>query len=121
MSAPSDLKSEASLAEFLHARALATAPGRLGVDLVGGALVAGVASWARPAGWIVLASAGLCIALYAVWAFAERHLQADSRDMRVFSEFAWLAARTSAAGLGLAALMAFLFSLLRLALGTWIS
>jgi len=119
--APAETRPDGSLAEFLHARALATAPGRLGVDLVGGALVACVASWARPAGWMVLASAGLCFALYAVWAFAERHLQAESRDMRVFSEFVWLAARTSSAGFGLAALMAFLFSLLRLALGTWIS
>lgn len=119
--APAATQPDASLSEFLHARALATAPGRLGVDLVGGTLVAGVTSWARPTGWMVLASAGLCFALYAVWAFAERHLQADSRDMRVSSEFAWLAARTSAAALGLAALLAFLFSLVRLALGTWIS
>jgi len=115
------MTSEASLAEFLHARALSTASGRLGVDLVGGASVAGVAVWARPTGWMVLASAGLCVALYAVWAFAVRHLQAESRDMRMSSEFAWLAARISAAGLGLAALMIFLFSVLRLALGTWIS
>ena len=118
---PAELKPEASLAEFLHARALATAPGRLALDLVGGALVAGTAVWARPTGWDVLASAGLCFAMYAVWAFSERRLEAESRDMRVVSEFAWIAARTSATGLGLAALMALLFSVLRLALGTWIS
>lgn len=119
--APAELKPEASLAEFLHARALATAPRRLALDLVGGALVAGTAAWARPTGWAVLASAGFCFAMYAVWAFSERHLQAESRDMRVVSEFAWIAARVSAGGLGLAALMAFFASMLQLALGTWIS
>ncbi len=119
--APAALQPDATLAEFLHARALATAPGRLGLDLAVGTAVAAVATWARPAGWLVLASAGLCFAMYAVWAISERHLQAESRDMRPFSEFAWIAARIGAAGLGLLALMAFLFALLRLALGTWIS
>lgn len=119
--APAAVRPEASLADFLHARALSAAPSRLILDLVGGALVAGVALWARPAGWTVLASAGSCFSMYGVWAVAERRLQTDSRKLPVLIEFGWLATRTSAAGLGLAGLFALLFALLSLALGTWIS
>lgn len=118
---PEVTRPDASLAEFLHARALASAPSRLVIDFVGGALVAGAALWARPPGWAVLASAGLCLSMYGVWAVSERRLKADSPDLSVVSEFVWLAARTSAALLGLASLGALLFSLLALALGRWIS
>ena len=116
-----DVKPDASLADFLRARALSAAPRRLALNLVGGALVAGAALWARPAGWTVLASAGSCFAMYGVWAVSERRLQMDSRDIPVLIEFGWLAVRISAAGLGVAALFAFLFALLGFALGTWIS
>ncbi len=118
---PEVMKPDASLAEFLHERALVTAPTRLLIDLVGGALVAAAALWARPPGWTVVASAGLCLSMYGVWAVAERRLQPVSTEMRAFVEFAWLATRACAALLGLASLGAFLFSLLALALGTWIS
>lgn len=119
--APAEVRPDASLADFLHARALSAAPSRLALDFFGGALAAGVALWARLAGWAVLASAGFCLSMYGLWAVAERHLQKDSRDLPVLIEFGWLAARTSAAGLGLVALIALLFALLSLALGTWIS
>ena len=118
---PEVMKPDASLGEFLHERALVTAPTRLGLDVVGGALVAGAALWARPPGWTVVASAGTCLSLYGVWAVAERRLQRASSDTPAFVEFAWLAARASATLLGLAALGAFLFALLALALGRWIS
>lgn len=117
---PEVMKSDVSLAEFLHERALGTAPTRLGLDLVGGALVGGAALWARPPGWAVVASAGLCLSMYGIWAVSERRLQAESSDMPAVVEFVWLAARTSAALLGLASLGALLFSLLALALGGWI-
>jgi hypothetical protein len=118
---PAELRPDASLADFLHARALTTARSRLAIDLFGGALVAAVVLWARPVGWTVLASAGFCFSMYGLWAIADRHLQADSRDQPASIEFGWLAVRMSAAGLGLAALFALLFALLGLALGTWIS
>lgn len=118
---PEVMKPDASLHEFLHQRALVTAPTRLVIDVLGGALVAGAALWARPAGWAVLSSAGLCFSMYGVWAVSERRLQAGFSDMPAFVEFVWLAARTSAALGGLASLGAFLFSLLALSLGTWIS
>lgn len=119
--ATADVKPDASLADFLRARALSAAPRRLALDLIGGALVAGVALWARPAGWTVLVSAGSCFSMYGLWAVSERRLHSDSRGIPVLIEFGWLAVRTSAAGLGVAALFAFLFALLGLALGTWIS
>lgn len=118
---PAELRPDASLADFLRARAVTAAPSRLALDLIGGALVAGATLWARPGGWTVLASAGFCFSTYGLWAIAERRLQAGSRGMPVLIEFAWLAARISAAGLGLAALFVFLFALLGLALGRWIS
>ncbi len=117
---PEVTKPDASLAEFLHERALVTAPRRLVIDVVGGALVAGAALWARPPGWAVVASAGLCLSLYGVWAVSERRLQAESSDMPAFVEFVWLLARSSAALLGLASLGALVFALLALALGGWI-
>ena len=118
---PEVMKPDVSLAEFLHARALVTAPTRLVIDVLGGALVAGAAIWTRPPGWAVLASAGLCLSMYGVWAVSERRLQAGSSDMPAFVEFVWLVARSSAALLGLASLGTLLFSLLALALGRWIS
>lgn len=117
---PEVMKPDVTLAEFLHERALATAPTRLGLDLVGGALVGGAALWARPPGWAVVASAGLCLSMYGMWAVSERRLQAESQDMPAFVEFAWLLARSGAALLGLASLGALMFALLALALGGWI-
>ena len=70
---------------------------------------------------MILASAAACFAMYGVWAAAERRLQAESRDVPVFIEFAWYAMRACAAGIGLAAFMTFIFGLLGTALGTWIS
>jgi hypothetical protein len=119
--ATTDGRPDASLADFLHTRALSAAPRRLALDLIGGALVAAAALWARPAGWTVLASAGSCFSMFGLWAISERRLPTDSRDIPAHIEFGWLALRTSAAGLGVAALFAFLFALLGFALGTWIS
>lgn len=119
--AATEIRPDASLVDFLHARALSATPGRLALDLIGGVLVVGVALWARPAGWTVLASAGFCFSMYGLWAVSERRLQSDSRDIPVLIEFGWLAVRTSAAWLGVAALFMLLFALLSLALGTWIS
>ena len=116
-----EVSAESSLADFLHARALRTPPSRLVIDCTGGALIAGAALWARPAGWAVLASAGGCLAMYGLWAVVERRLQAASQETSALIEFGWIAVRISAAALGLAALFGLLFSLLALALGTWIS
>jgi hypothetical protein len=119
--ATAEIGPETSLANFLRGRALTTVPTRLALDIIGGALVAGAALWARPAGWTVLASAGFCFLMYGLWAVSERRLQAESKDMPVLIEFSWVVVRTGAGGLGLVALFAFLVAVLGLTLGTWIS
>lgn len=118
---PPELPPDFPLAEFLRVRALASTRDRLIVDIMGGAAVAGTAWWARPIGWLVLASAGLCLSTYGVWAVAERRLQAGTRDGEKVIEFAWFTTRSVAAGVGVAAFLTFTFALLGLLLGTWIS
>lgn len=110
-----------TLAEFLRTRARGSTSRRLALDVTVGAAIAGLALWVRPAGWAVLASAASSVALYGVWAVAERHLQGDPRGDTAFTGFAWFVLRTSAAWLGVTAFVAFVFVLLRLTLGTWIS
>jgi len=110
-----------SLTEFLRARARATAPARLTIDVLGGAAVAGAAAWARPRGWAILVCASACFALYGTWAVAERQLQADAPGRRPSVEFLWFAARALSAGLGAVACLLLLFLLLGVSLGTWIS
>jgi len=113
--------STASLAEFLHARALGSAPRRLVLDIAGGAVLAVVAVWARRFGWVVVATAGLSVAMYGVWAVAERHLQPETESRRETVGFLWFVVRAVSGGIGLLAFIAFIFGLLGLALGTWIS
>ena len=117
---PTTWDSTASLSELLHARALATAPRRLGIDLVGGALAALAAMWFRPVGWVAITSAGLCFSMYALWAISERQLQAEpgpaGRDRAL-----WRVLHAVTTLLGLLTFAALLFSLLGLTLGTWIS
>jgi Flp pilus assembly protein TadB len=110
-----------SLAEFLHARALASSPRRLILDLVGGAAVAACAVWARPYGWVVLVSASLSFAMFGAWSVAERRLQRAPEEGREITEFLWFFVRTATAGVGLLGVMVSIFALLYLTLGTWIS
>lgn len=110
-----------TLPEFLRARARSSTLRRLAFDMIGGTAIAVAAVWAKPAGWPVLASAALCVAMYGVWAVAERHLEVGDHGDRAFTEYAWFVLRTSAAGIGVAAFLALVFVLLGLALGTWIS
>ena len=114
---PTTWNSNASLSELLHARALATPPSRLGIDLAGGALVACVALRFRPVGWISITSAGLCFAMYALWALSERSLERES----IGSRRLWRILHGVTALFGLVAFATLLFSLLGLTLGTWIS
>ncbi len=114
-------RSDASLSEMLHARALASPPRRLGLDVALGALIAVPALWIRPKGWIAIASAGLCLVTYGVWAFAERHLESGVGEMSRWTERSWRVGHGIAAFAGVVAMAALLFALLGLALGTWIS
>lgn len=116
-----DLPPNASLAELLGARARRTPMDRLVIDVVGGALVAAVALWARPAGSVFLAAVGLCFAGYGAWAIAERRLEPRPWPERIPGERGWRVLHTVAAVIGLAAFVLVLFAALGLALGTIMS
>lgn len=111
----------ASLSELLHARALSTAPSRLWLDLAVGITVVAVAVWIRPIGWVALASAGLCFAMYGLWSVSERQLQPDDGTASSRARVTWRVVHGITTLLGLIALVALLFALLGLTLGTWIS
>lgn len=111
----------ASLGVILHARAVAASPRRLVLDVAIGAIVAAAAAWARPFGWITLASAGLCFACYGLWALAERELETGPELMSQSKETALSLLRVVAAVGGLAVLLVMTFSLIWVMFGGWIS
>lgn len=115
------LPSNASLGSILHERALNATPTRLLLDIGVGSLVAIAAWWFHPRLWIVIACAGLCFALYGVWATAERELEIGPDDMSQAMESMWSIVRVAAALTGLAAALVMTFSLVTGMLGTWIS
>lgn len=116
-----ELSPNASLTEFLHARAMHSSARRLGIDIVGGALIAGVTAWARPRGWLALLAAALCFLSYGAWAAAERHLQPAEWPGRIAREPAWRALHAAFAVVGFASFCVLLFAFLGLALGRIIS
>jgi hypothetical protein len=115
------LPPDATLTQVLSARALRTDPSRLWIDVVGGTAVSAVALWARPTGWVVIASAAGCALAYGVWACAERALRALPWPFPQSIERRWQAVRTVAGVVGLAAFALFLLSFVGLALGPIIS
>ncbi|MEP6832556.1 MAG: hypothetical protein ABJB74_04140 [Gemmatimonas sp.] len=111
----------ASLGSILHARAVAATPMRLVLNIVVGAGVAAAAAWAHKFWWITATCAGLCVAFYGVWAFAERRLETGPDVMSQTEETGLSILRVGAALAGLAAALIFTFSLVSVLLGTWIS
>ena len=116
-----DLPAEATLDDVLRARALRTPADRLAIDIVGGVLVAFVACWARPAGWLALFAAALCLAAYGVWAVSERRLQRVSWTETIAREPIWRAVNAIAAVLGLAAFATLVLVVLGIVLGRVVS
>ncbi len=116
-----ELPANASLAELLSARARRTPRERLALDVAGGALVAGAALWARPAGWLTLTAAALCFASYGVWALAELRLLPRPWPEREPREGLWRGVQAVAALSGIGAFVLLLFAALGLALGRIIS
>lgn len=112
---------DASLQQLLSHRARRATPGRLGLDVVAGALVAATVLWARPPGWGILVSAASCVFAYGVWAVAERHLHPEAWPFQVRGELAWLIVRALSGVLGLAAFVALLLTMLGIVLGPLVS
>jgi hypothetical protein len=112
--------SRASLADILSARAKATPPSRLLIDIVGGAAVAAVTLWARPFAWFPLAAAALCLLAYGMWALAERRLE-SAQPQSERADFLLELSQRAAAAVGIAAFLGLLFGLLGVAFGPVIS
>jgi type VI protein secretion system component VasF len=114
------LRPDASLPEFLAARARAASDGRLVVDVIVGCCAAlGVAVW-QPLGWLVLLGVSVCLAAFGAWGIVDRELRErenapDARVVRLLS-----IVRVAVAALGALAAVTALFSVLGVVLGTWI-
>lgn len=112
-----ELPTNASLSEVLSARARRTPRDRLLVDVAGGLLIAVAAAWARPTGWVVLASAAACLAAYGLWALAEVRLLPRPWPEATRHAAWWRGVQRVAAVLGVGAFVLFLVAALGVALG----
>lgn len=118
---PMTVTQNTTLASILHERALDTPWRRLVFDLAGGTLVASYALWWRPKGWLFFASAGVCFAMYALWAMAECNLEDYSMEMTRVQRVAWRATSVVTAIAGVLAVFTLMFAAIGPLLGTWIS
>ena len=115
------LRPDASLAEFLVARARSASDGRLVLDVVVGALIAlGMGMW-RPNGWISLTAGALCLVAFGFWGIADRELRERASHSPPAIVFVLRTVRAAAALAGALAAATALFAGLGVALGTWIS
>lgn len=112
-----EMLSNASLAELLSARARRTPRYRLALDIVGGVLIIAVALWARPGGWLTVASTGACLAFYGLWAVAELQLLPRPWPERTSHERFWIAVQRASGFFGVSTFVLFLFAALGVALG----
>jgi hypothetical protein len=115
------LRPDASLPEFLAARARAASDGRLVVDVIAGCCAAlAIAVW-QPVGWLVLLGVSVCLAAFGAWGIVDRELRELANTPRVRLARVLAVVRVGVAALGALAAVATIFSLLGIALGTWIS
>ena len=112
---PAAIPHDETLADVLGTGSERTPTSRLLLEFVGGVLVGSAAIWARPLGWVVLATLSACIACYGAWALARR------RARRLGAATAWAVVGRITGPLGVAAFIFLLFVLLGIALGTLIS
>jgi hypothetical protein len=116
------LRPDASLSEFLVARARAASDGRLVVDVLVGSGVALVCAVWRPLGWLSVGGVALALAAFGLWGIVDREVReraaaaGSPRVVRVLR-----GVRTAAGLVGFCGAVSAVFSALGLALGTWIS
>ena len=115
------LRPDASLPEFLAARARAASDGRLVVDVIAGCGVAlGVAVW-RPVGWITLLGAAMCLAAFGVWGIVDREMRERAETPHAYVLRVLSMVRVAAAVVGALAAVTAILAVLGVVLGTWIS
>lgn len=115
------LRPDASLTEFLAARARAASDGRLALDVMLGASVVVLTLAWRPAGWVSLAGVGTCLATFGLWGIIDRELRERIGAPRGRGASVLVALRLAFACLGLLAGVAVLFGSLGIVLGKVIS
>lgn len=112
---------DGGIAEFLSARARRASDSRLAVDAGAGLVGLLAALYWRPPGWIALASTAVGLGAFGTWGIADRELrERQSAGQRSFTAMLRLA-RVVAAAAGAMAVFVFLFALVGVALGRWIS
>ena len=116
------LRPDASLFEFLAARARAASDLRLVLDvLVGCAAALGIAVW-RPTGWLSVGGAALALATFGLWGVVDREVRDRAAAVGSARAVSVLrVARAGAAIVGFSSAVVALFAALGLVLGTWIS
>jgi hypothetical protein len=118
---------DATLPELLASRARSSSDLRLSLDVAVGLAAGIVAVWWHPTGWVAALSAALCFAAFGGWGLADRALRVRHETIALLPaehrvpDGALVAARVAAAGVGAAAAVTLVFSLLAASLGTWIS
>jgi hypothetical protein len=115
------LPPDATLAEVLSYRARNTPQSRLVIDIAGGVAVAAMTVWARPGGWVTLASAAVCFAAYGAWGWINQSLSAMHTPAGDAVIRRWRMLQLVAAGIGISAFVLFLVAALGIALGKIIS
>ena len=112
---------EPSLPAFLAARARKASDIRLVLDVAGGVVVLVSALIWKPAGWLLLASAGGCFAAFGAWGIIDRELGERSAAGATAMLSALRIGRVLAATLGVLAAATLVLVFLALALGRMIS
>ena len=121
------IHSDATLPELLASRARSSSDLRLTLDVAVGLAAGVVAVWWHPRGWVAALSAALCFAAFGTWGLADRALRGRHETVELIPaahavpDGALVAVRVLAAGVGTAAAVTLVFSLLAASLGTWIS
>ncbi len=115
-------RQNASMAAFLHARAVASTHRRIVADIVLGVTVVILALSLRPPAWVFIAGIGACFASYGLWAIAERTLSIDRKvALGTRKRSALVALRGLMTVVGVIALMILVAAVVAGGLGTWIS
>ena len=115
------LRPDASLVEYLVARARAASDGRLVLDALGGLLLAlAIVVW-RPVVWPTLAGVCLALAAFGFWGIADRELRDRADAPTSFATRALGVARGAMAAIGFLSGAVALFAGLGVMLGKWIS
>jgi hypothetical protein len=119
--ANSVMRPDASLTEVLAERARGASDGRLVLDVVGGLLLALVFIFWRPKAWPLPVAVGLVFLSFGVWGITDREI-AERLTSSVDRMVPVLrAGRAAAVVVGALALFVALFTVLSVALGTWVS